>query len=77
MTSPATRVRDIGIIKFFFVSGLVASSQVAFSLVHPLLYALSALSPVREGETNDRGVPYHAESTLSSAQVLKDVPWCC
>ena len=31
-------------------------------------------TPVREGETIEgsrRGVPYHAESTLSSAQVLK------
>ena len=27
-------------------------------------------TPVREGD-DDRGVPYHAESTLSSAQVLK------
>jgi len=27
--------------------------------------------PVRVGERDDRGVPYHAESTLSSAQVLK------
>ena len=25
----------------------------------------------REGGRDDRGVPYHAESTLSSAQVLK------
>ena len=29
-------------------------------------------TPEREGETIEaRGVPYHAESTLSSAQVLK------
>ena len=28
----------------------------------------------REGGRDDRGVPYHAESTLSSAQVLK---WMC
>ena len=27
-------------------------------------------TPVREGETIDRGVPYHAESTLSGARVL-------
>ena len=30
-------------------------------------------TPVREGETIG-GVPYHAESTLSSAQVLKRQP---
>ena len=27
----------------------------------------------REGGRDDRGVPYHAESTLSSAQVLKHI----
>ena len=31
----------------------------------------------REGGRDDRGVPYHAESTLSSAQVLKDVSDDC
>ena len=30
-------------------------------------------TPVREGETIEGGVPYHAESTLSSAQVLNAV----
>ena len=32
-------------------------------------------TPVREGETIG-GVPYHAESTLSSAQVLKGAGKC-
>ena len=30
-----------------------------------------------EGGRDDRGVPYHAESTLSSAQVLKCTAWPC
>ena len=29
---------------------------------------LELVPPVTEGERDDRGVPYHAESTLSSAQ---------
>ena len=54
----------------------ILSAATLFYFVRTLLGSLSVVTTppnehTSEGGRDDRGVPYHAESTLSSAQVLK------